>query len=308
MTGRQRMAAMLALWTACAVLAAVVTHVWVTRPDTFATGMPQGVGVGSGPAIAIDSIAVGSALPPGIDLADLGLADSTDLPFGLEAPVELARRDPPAEVRNCRQYLAWAQHEGAVPIGPYPVHALTLTAGRSVGVEVRAVAVVQARTRPEQPSTRSVEVTCGSGVPTPSTTSVAEQDLPQVGVSAPGFNLPVEDEEYVYYLNHRDFGGTEHGLAAGQTIELNFVVGTPNGSGRFEYDIQVRLIIDGKPEVRTITNGSRRFSCCGRVTYTGFHTATYVWTMSPQRTLKICPQQTYTGDPPPRTCDPPQPR
>ncbi|KIR66357.1 hypothetical protein [Micromonospora haikouensis] len=248
---------------------------------TTATGgaPPDRAGAGRRPAA--------SAGPAGaVELAATlsGTAYSTELTF--EVPEARARVSPPEWVHDCGRFAAWARDNGGVPVGPEPVHTLTLRARRSVDVQVATVRAVPVA-RVDRPREQGpwVELACRDGVASPA-------------ASPPG----------------RWRGGEmPHPLAAGQTLEVPVELDgldesggpvDPFPSGVSDYRLRVELEVDGVPRTYDLRDGDRDFRCCGRITYMGYQAARYEWTLSPARALRYCAELRYTGEPPPRTCTP----
>ncbi|MDI5939903.1 MULTISPECIES: hypothetical protein [unclassified Micromonospora] len=235
-----------------------------------ASGQPAG---STGPAGAVELAATLS-----------GTAYSTELTF--EVPEARARVSPPEWVRDCVRFAAWARDNGGVPVGPEPVHTLTLRARRSVDVQVaavRAVPVAQVDRAGEQGPW--VELACRDGVASPA-------------ASPPG---------------RWRGGGMPHPLAAGQTLEVPVELDgldesggpvDPFPGGVSDYRLRVELEVDGVPQTYNLRDGDRDFRCCGRITYMGYQAARYEWTLAPARALRYCAELRYTGKPPPRTCGP----
>ncbi|MGY3520666.1 hypothetical protein ACVMYR_30675 [Micromonospora sp. PTRAS2] len=244
---------------------------------TASSGAPAGAGgqpaTSAGPAGAVELAATLS-----------GTAYSTELTF--EVPEARARVSPPEWVRDCVRFAAWARDNGGVPVGPEPVHTLTLRARRSVDVQVaavRAVPIAQVDRAGEQGPW--VELACRDGVASPA-------------ASPPG---------------RWRGGGMPHPLAAGQTVEVPVELDRLDESGSpvdpfpggvSDYRLRVELEVDGVPQTYDLRDGDRDFRCCGRITYMGYQAARYEWTLAPARALRYCAELRYTGKPPPRTCGP----
>ncbi|MFI1195054.1 hypothetical protein ACH4T9_17580 [Micromonospora sp. NPDC020750] len=243
------------------------------------------------------------AAPPGtMDAGPVGALDMTATLVGTRHSTELAfqvreeqaRNGPPQDVRDCRQFAAWAQREGGIVVGWDPVHALSLHARRAVDVNVFSVLPVPVA---EVPLTEEngpwVELACRD--------AAGPLTVPGPVAGSPRAD-PADD--------------TPHALAAGQRVEL--LVGPEMAwsdegkvkafpSGVVEYHLEVRLGVDEGSETLRLRNGTGPFRCCGRVTFMGFQAARYEWTLSPARTLRYCPELRYADEPPPRTCAPREP-
>ncbi|RKR92998.1 hypothetical protein BDK92_7495 [Micromonospora pisi] len=283
----RRLRRILVVWVLPAVLVFTAVYTLRTNGDHL-RGSPPSV---NGNSPSTNAPASGDAAPiaPG-------------RPLDLTAPIsgyegaeptllvteEAARTIPPEYVRDCAQFMEWAQQQGGMPVNINPVHLLSLTARDRVDVEVVQVEAEYVRdVEPPEEEHTWVELSCRDAEPRESTSPT---DAPAPGGADQGS----------YPLN------------AGQTLEhlVNVDEVQPPDSGRlgwhdpFEYYLEVELLVDGVPQVHRLANGSTNFRCCGRTTFMGYQSAGYEWTLTPTRTLRYCAELRYSEQPPPRTCTP----
>ncbi|RGC69123.1 hypothetical protein C5N14_10180 [Micromonospora sp. MW-13] len=286
--GRNRLVRLVAVGVLPAMLAFVVVHALRAGDGEDHRGRSSGGGDvdATGPAEALDLTAT-----------LVGTRYQREPTFQVRQ--ERAAVSPPPEVRDCRQFAAWAQREGGVPAGPDPVHILSLHARRSVDVQfigVVAVPVAQPSLDTQGPW---VELACRDAAP-------AATGPPAATSSPAATSFPADDgPAYV--------GAQRHVLTAGQAVELPVDLDPPSGPDRAfppgiaDYYLQVRMEVDGVEQTRELRNGTGYFRCCGRTTFMGFQAARYEWTLSPARVLRYCAELRYVDRPPPRTCAPREP-
>ncbi|MEV6796998.1 hypothetical protein AB0M91_01455 [Micromonospora rifamycinica] len=278
-TDRRQAAWLVAVLLLPALLAFGVVRLLSTRDDgtrRVESPLPTAPSHPVDPSGGVDS-------EPDIDLATriTGTVDGTELTFQITR--DRAEAGPPASIGDCRQFAEWAMRNGGIPVGFEPVHTLSVHARRNLdvnGMSVTVVPVGEARlTEQDGPF---VELACRDGTPTPTTTPPAE-----------------EEGEVV---------DRPHVLTAGQTIELPAPLEAPYDTdeafphGLVDYQLKVRIEIDGVVQEHLLRNGSAPFRCCGRLTYMGFQAARYEWRLSPDRSLRYCAELRYTTDPPPAKC------
>ncbi|QDY05960.1 hypothetical protein FJK98_01310 [Micromonospora sp. HM134] len=239
----------------------------------------------SGPASPSDAVGVGPVLD--VTARITGTEDGTELTF-LTTRAR-AEAGPPAPVTDCRQFAGWAQRDGGIPVGVAPVHALSVHARRTLdigGVSVAAVSVTD------------VDLSGGDG---PWVELACRDDAPAPATTPSGSGRPAGRWE--------GDPGRPRVLVAGQTIELPAPLGPPYDGGEVfphgtvDYQLRVRMEIDGVVEEHRLRNGDVPFRCCARVTHMGFQAARYEWRVSPARSLRYCAELRWTGQPPPPKCE-----
>ncbi len=192
-----------------------------------------------------------------------------------------ARKGPPREVENCRQFAAWAQQNGAIQVGIEPIHILSLQARRPIdalSISVEAKPVAPTRPRPEEGPW--VAMTCRNDGSGPKASPVGGL-RPESEVS------PIEP--YV--------------LSEGQTLELPVTLSSELFPSKVsDYVLEAIIEVDGVLESHELRNGNGYYRCCGRITFMGYLSATYEWTLSPVRHLRQCEELRYVGKPPPQKC------
>ncbi|MEU1752369.1 hypothetical protein ABZ436_06910 [Micromonospora matsumotoense] len=234
----------------------------------------------SSPAAPSDAVGSGPALD--VTARITGTEESTELTFLIARG--RAEAGPPTSVTDCRQFAEWAQRNGGVPVGFAPVHTLSVHARRNLdisGVSVLAVQVTE------------VELAGGDG--------------PWVELACRDDHAPAPTATHPDEPADGD-PDRPHVLVAGQAIELPVPLDTPYDTGgafphgTVDYQLRVRMDIDGVVEEHRLRNGGSPFRCCGRSTYMGFRSARYEWRVSPPRSLRYCAELRYAVHPPPPKC------
>ncbi|MEV4117992.1 hypothetical protein [Micromonospora sp. NPDC049645] len=283
----RRLRQFLAVWVLPAVL--VFTAVYTLRahrdhlqnsPPSVTGNPPSTKALPSGDATAIDP---GRLLDLTAPISGYAGAEPT-----LLVTEEAARTSPPEYIRDCVRFMEWAQQQGGMPVNINPVHLLSLTAHDRVDVEVVQVEATYVRDvdPPDQEHTW-VELSCRDAAPRKSTSPT---------------NEPASDgtDRRSYPLNA--------GQTAERLIDVDKVQAPDPGKlgwhDPFEYYLRVELLVDGKPQVHQLANGSTNFRCCGRSTFMGYQSAGYEWTLTPTRALRYCAELRYSEQPRPRTCTP----
>ncbi|MFJ8686207.1 hypothetical protein [Micromonospora wenchangensis] len=281
-TGRRQTALLVVVLILPALLAFGVVRLLGARGGTAHRAAPPPP---SGPATPSATVGVG----PVLDLTAriTGTEDGTGLTF-LTTRAK-AEAGPPAPVTDCRQFAAWAQRDGGIPVGFAPVHTLSVHARRTLdvgGVSVAAVSVTDVDL--SSGDGPWVELACRDAAPAPTAT-------PSAGGLPAGTRDGNPDRPLV--------------VVAGQTIELPVLLDRPYDSGEVfphgtvDYQLRVRMEVDGVVEEHRLRNGTVPFRCCGRVTHMGFQAARYEWRVSPERSLRYCAELRWTGQPPPAKCE-----
>ncbi|MGX4657813.1 hypothetical protein ACWCHM_29450 [Micromonospora sp. SCSIO 07396] len=218
---------------------------------------------------------------PDIDLSAriTGTRHGTELTFLISR--DRAAVGPPPQIRDCRRFAEWAVQNGGIPTGFEPIHTLSMHARRNVDVSgVSATVVPIAKVQLTEQDGPFAELACRDDTPAPTATRRNEDEA---------LDRP-------------------HVLTAGQTIELSVPLKTSYDTGEtfphgvVDYQLKVRIEIDGAVREHLLRNGSAPFRCCGRTTAVGYKAARYEWRLAPVRSLRYCAELRYPMPPPPEEC------
>ncbi|MGW6455712.1 hypothetical protein ACWF94_07240, partial [Streptomyces sp. NPDC055078] len=207
----------------------------------------------------------------GIRLGETGKDES----WTLMASEEIARRDPPAEVKDCREMRRWALAQGAVPTWRV-LHTLDISANFSTDVRITSMALERDDSyEPGDPALAPVaRLSClprrGS--------RISWRDPEAVSV--------VDGEEYLSNPNApREYKVSR--LKGAREIILVDLTGSP---GPFTYRLRIGLETSvGLHEVVASGDAAPLVGAEDGAGM-GYWPAQYTWTMAPSRTLKQCPE------------------
>ncbi|MFJ6195062.1 hypothetical protein [Micromonospora sp. NPDC092111] len=279
--GRRRVAGAVVILVLPAVLAFTVVRLLGTGDGGEHRAAPSDPGApartdGSGPAVDVVARFAGPE-------------DGAELTFQIGR--DQAEAGPPEDIRDCRRFAEWAARNGGVPVGVEPAHVLSVHARRSLDVNgVSVVAVPVGQVPPTWQDGPWVELACRDATPTPAASP-----------GDPGWPPKQEDSD--------EQPDRPLVLTAGQTIELPVALDTSYDTGEAfphglsDYQLDVRIEIDGITERHRLRNGSSSFRCCGRTTFMGFQAARYEWRLTPSRSLRYCAELRYAEAPPPPKCE-----
>ncbi|MFJ4771085.1 hypothetical protein ACIP88_18575 [Streptomyces uncialis] len=206
----------------------------------------------------------------GIRLGETGEDES----WILMASAEIARRDPPAEVTDCREMRRWALAEGAVPTWR-ALHTLDISVNFSTDVIITSMALE--RDSYEQGDPALAPVARLSCLPRPGA-RISWRDPEAVPV--------VDGEEYLWSPD----ASLEYKVSRLKGASQNILVDLTGSPGQFTYRLRIGL---------ETSLGSREVVASGEAgpligaedgAGMGYWPAQYTWTMAPKRTLKHCPE------------------
>jgi hypothetical protein len=192
----------------------------------------------------------------------------------LMASAEIARRDPPAEVTDCREMRRWALAQGAVPTWR-ALHTLDISANFSTDVIITSMALERDAYEKGDPARAPVaRLSC----------------LPR-----PGARISWPDPEAVSVVDGEEYRRSpdaprEHKVSRLKGASENIMVNLTGSPGQFTYRLRIGL---------ETSLGSREVVASGEAgplvgaedgAAMGYWPAQYTWTMAPKRTLKQCPE------------------
>ncbi|MEU5398050.1 hypothetical protein ABZ348_01935 [Streptomyces sp. NPDC005963] len=206
----------------------------------------------------------------------LGMSDlGTEKGWVLMASEELARRDPPAAVRDCRSMHKWALAQGAVPTVS-ALHTLTLSANFATNIRITSIEMRKDHL-PRSPDVSRAPVIRLSCLPRPGSKMFWHD---------PGDFSTVDTDGYSSHPSVIN----GHKVSQLKEAQQNVLVDLTGSTGPFRYSLTIGLETSIRHKKVIVSDDDGPLLGTEDGAAIGYWPAEYIWTMSPRNLLQ-CQEQ-----------------